>query len=290
MIRTDLAAEECERYQTLPKGVTQKIMDVGRARITRVTVDTDEGAEMLNKPKGVYITVETGVFSHVADYDDGRQAAVSGELARLLPKEGTVLIAGLGNTDITPDALGVKVAHKILATRHLDGELTENLGLGDLRSVAAVATGVLGKTGIETGEILKGIVERIKPSVVIAVDALAAHSLSRLGNTVQISDAGIIPGSGVGNARQELSQKFLGVPVIAIGVPTVVDGKTLVMDLTEGKERDIQESISPSAQHMMVTPREIDVVVENAADLVALSINRALHPHIKMEDMLTLTL
>ncbi|MBQ8533732.1 MAG: GPR endopeptidase [Clostridia bacterium] len=288
--RTDLAVEECERFSSLPVGVTQKVMDVGKARIIRVTVDSEEAGKILGKPKGRYITVETEPFSHLSDYDDGRQAAVSGEISKLLPKEGTVLIAGLGNTDITPDAFGVKVAEKILATRHLDGELMQTLGLGDLRSVASVATGVLGKTGIETCEMLKGIVERINPCAVIAVDALAAKSLSRLGKTVQISDAGIIPGSGVGNARQELSRASLGVPVIAVGVPTVVDGVTIVHDLIEDADQSIEEKISPKGRQMMVTPREVDVVVENAANLVALSINRALHPHIKMEEMLTLTL
>lgn len=288
--RTDLAVEECERFSSPPQGVTQRIMDVGKARIIRIVVETEGAGEALGKPIGKYITVETEPFYTVSDYDDGRQAAVSGEISKLLPSEGAVLVAGLGNTDITPDAFGVKVVSKILATRHLSGETTKDMGLGELRPVAAVATGVLGKTGIETGEILKGIVERIKPSAVIAVDALASKSLSRLGKTVQISDAGIIPGSGVGNARKELSQKSLGVPVIAVGVPTVVDGATLVHDLVENFDEELSKRISPEGKQMMVTPREIDLVVENAANLVALSINRALHPHISIDDMLTLTL
>ncbi|MGN1080608.1 MAG: GPR endopeptidase [Acutalibacteraceae bacterium] len=286
--RTDLAVEECERFDGLPDGVSKDEIDVGKARVTRVSVNTKQAEEKIGKPIGKYITIETEPFSGVSDYDDGRQAAISKELSDLLPKEGMVLIAGLGNTDITPDAFGAMVASKILATRHLDGEITKSVGLGELRPVAAVSTGVMGKTGIESGELLKGIVDNIHPAAVIAVDALASKSLSRLGCTVQISDAGIIPGSGVGNSRKELNSESIGVPVIAVGVPTVVDGATLVRDLVEDAGDELEEKISPKGKKMMVTPREIDVMVQNAADLVALSINRALHPHISTEDMLTL--
>lgn len=287
--RTDLALEECEKFKTAPKGVTQKIMDVGRARIIKVSVEDEEGAKTIGKPIGNYITVETEEFSTISDYDDGRQVAVTGELKKLIP-DGTVLVAGLGNDDITPDAFGVKVASKILATRHLKKEFTDMLGIYDLRPVACVTTGVLGKTGIESCEILKGIVEKIKPVAVIAVDALAAKSLSRLGKTVQITDVGIVPGSGVGNARMEISQRVLGVPVIAVGVPTVVDGTTVVYDLVKDADEKLISRISPFGKQMMVTPREIDTVIENAANLVALSVNRALHPSIKMEEMMVLTL
>lgn len=280
--RTDLALDEAERIATPPAGVKKEELSFDGVRITRIEVCDEEGAAALHKPMGHYITVQTGRLTAAAEPGGAAQTAVTGEVGRLLPQTGAVLVAGLGNPEITPDALGPAVAGKILASRHLSGELTRNLGLGDLRPVCAISTGVLGKTGMETGELLRGVVEQIRPAAVIAVDALASSSLSRLGCTVQISDAGIVPGSGVGNARRELSEKTLGVPVIAVGVPTVVDAATMAEDLTGRQARE------DAAARMMVTPREIDTVVISAARLVALSLNRALHPGVSPEDLTAL--
>lgn len=280
--RTDLALDEAERIETPPTGVKKEEISFDGVRITRIEVCDEEGAAALHKPVGHYVTVQTGRMIAGGEPGSAAQTAVTGEVERLLPQTGAVLVAGLGNPEITPDALGPAVAGKILASRHLSGEMTRNLGLGDLRPVCAISTGVLGKTGMETGELLRGVVEQIRPAAVIAVDALASSSLSRLGCTVQISDAGIIPGSGVGNARRELSEKTLGVPVIAVGVPTVVDAATMAEDLTGQQVR------GEEAARMMVTPREIDTVVISAARLVALSLNRALHPTVLPEDLMTL--
>ena len=185
---------------------------------------------------------------------------------------------------ITPDALGPKCASMIFATRHITGELLRSTGLSGLRCVTSVATGVAGETGAEAGEIIKGVVQTVAPDVVITIDALAARNVERLGRTIQMCDTGIIPGSGVGNSRQEISKKTIGVPVISIGVPTVVDAATLIMDCT-GNEN----SVSEKAGTMMVTPREIDLMIERAAKLTSLAVNRALQPDISAEDLLILT-
>ena len=261
-------------------------LQVGNVKITRIKVLDKAGEQAVGKPTGTYITIEGDPFSNESPIDDSRRAAVSTELTRLLPKEGAILVAGLGNSDITPDALGPKTARGILATRHIDGELSQSLGLGTLRSVSAISPGVLGKTGIETAEIIFGIVSRIKPAAVIVVDALASRRLSRLGTTVQICDSGISPGSGVGNSRCEISAKTLGVPVIAVGVPTVVDAATLAEDILSGEGK--QYSPTADSKNMMVTPREIDTMIDRAAGVVSMAINCSLHPHISPEDLAAL--
>lgn len=287
--RTDLALENKEELGgNVPRGVTVDELSIGRARITRIRVENEEGAAALSRPKGNYITIEVPPFSDTAGEIDERLTAVSTELVKLLPEEGEILVAGLGNSDITPDALGPKAAARVLATRHISGELARSAGLGDLRKVSVVSPGVLGQTGIETGELLAGIAEKTHPAAVIAVDALASRRLSRLGCTIQISDTGISPGSGVGNHRQEISRKTLGVPVIAVGVPTVVDAATLVCDLagaTDEERSRLKAAVEPRGASMVVTPREIDLLIDRAADMVSLGINQALHPHILPEDM-----
>lgn len=287
--RTDLALENKEELGgNVPCGVTVDELSIGLAKITRIRVENEEGAAALSRPKGNYITIEVPPFSDTAGEIDERLTAVSTELAKLLPEEGEILVAGLGNSDITPDALGPKAAARVLATRHISGELARSAGLGDLRKVSVVSPGVLGQTGMETGELLAGIAEKIHPAAVIAVDALASRRLSRLGCTIQISDTGISPGSGVGNHRQEISWKTLGVPVIAVGVPTVVDAATLVCDLagaTDEERSRLKAAVEPRGASMVVTPREIDLLIDRAADMVSLGINQALHPHILPEDM-----
>ena len=281
--RTDLALDEAEHISGQLEGIKKEELSFDGVRITRIKVHSQAGAAQLNKPMGHYVTVETAPLTGYVDHDGTAQIALTKELTDLLPAEGAVLVAGLGNPAITPDALGPQVAQHILASRHLSGELTRSVGLGELRGVSAVATGVLGKTGIETGELLCGLVRQISPAAVVVVDALASTSLQRLGRTIQITDTGIVPGSGVGNARREISQKTLGVPVIAVGVPTVVDAATMTLELT-GQE--VQQGHHSAG--MMVTPREIDTMIQNAAKLVALSLNRALHPTVSTEDLMAL--
>ena len=204
---------------------------------------------------------------------------LAGELGRLVP-EGDILVVGLGNNDITPDAVGPQAASRILATRHLRDELDgdEENFLVSLRRVSAIAGGVLGQTGIETAEIVRALAEQLQPAGIIAVDALACSDISRLGTAIQMTDAGISPGSGVANARKELSEKQLGIPVIAVGVPTVVDMHTIVRSLTGA-------DIEVNSPNMMVTPRDVDRLTERASQLIAFGINLALHPALSFEDV-----
>lgn len=281
-IRTDLALERRELAED-SEGVTFEEFNLENVKITRIGVLNEKGEKAVGKPIGNYITVEGGLLSNELPSEDSRRKAVTNEITRLLPKEseGTILVAGLGNSDITPDALGPKTVSKILATRHIGRELSESLGLGNLRKVSAISPGVLGKTGIETAEIICGISEKVKPSAIIVIDALASRRLARLGTTVQICDSGISPGSGVGNSRSEISQKTVGAPVIAVGIPTVVDAQTLAEDIThKNKDEDL-----PDGREMMVTPREIDTVIERASEMLSMAINCALHPHIAKEDL-----
>ncbi len=284
-IRTDLALERRELAPEPCGGITSETLSMGNTKITRITVTNQTGEQAVGKPMGNYITIEVPPFSDESVSDDERRSAITVELSRILPKEGPVLIAGLGNSDITPDALGPKTVENILATRHIRNDLAASLGLGTLRPVSVISPGVLGKTGMETGEIIRGVVREVGPTAVIVIDALASRRLARLGCTVQISDTGIIPGSGVGNARKEISQKTLGVPVVALGVPTVVDASTLARDLLGNAP---ENGVSEDSTGMMVTPKEIDTVIAHAAQLVALSINCALHPHLSPELLMAL--
>lgn len=289
--RTDLALEQkemLEEERRLPQGVDSDEVHMGKVRITRIRVSGEAGEKALGRKRGTYVTVEVPPFSDDAGLDEDALTAVRRELTALLPSKGTVLVAGLGNTRITPDALGPKTAARILATRHISGEVARSAGLGELRPVAALAPGVLGQTGIETSEIIAGSVERIHPAAVIVVDALASRRLARLGCTVQISDTGIAPGAGVGNRRQEISRETLRVPVISMGVPTVVDAVTLARDLLDGHDAPDQ-MVEPRGAGMIVTPREIDLLIDRAAQLVAHAINCALQPELDSELLLSLT-
>lgn len=284
--RTDLAVEKSEALgQSLPEGVRCATERVNNLTITRIEVQSAAGAKALGKPQGRYITVAVPPFRRSADVPDETVETLAAELRRLLPPEGTVLVAGLGNADITPDALGPKFSSLVFATRHIEPELAEATGLGALRPVVNLVPGVLGKTGMETGELLRGAVERVHPAAVVTVDALAARRLARLGCTVQMTDTGVTPGSGVGNARAELSENSLGVPVIAVGVPTVVDAATLVHDFTAEPP---DSPLVREGADMMITPREIDLVIERAAKLLALAVNKALQPHLSPQDILLL--
>ena len=292
--RTDLALE---RHESLVDDNTEGIeIDVKKhseVTITHITVMDERGEKALAKKKGRYITVELPSLDRVSDMLECWSSIISEEIKSLLPDEnGTVLVAGLGNRDITPDALGPECISLLLATRHIKSELGENTYLNSLRSVAGIVPGVLGNTGIETAEILKGVVERVRPSAVIVIDALAARSIDRLGTTVQMCDTGVSPGSGIGNKRRSIDADFLGVPVIAVGVPTVVDGITVALDILEAGGVELtdlkKKNIINSKKDMMVTPKEIDLMIKRTARLIALAINRALQPTMSTEDIIAL--
>lgn len=266
--RTDLALEN-----TAPSKQTRTEED--GCVVTRIE---DDG--------GTYITMEVKALSDNIDSDNALLGRIARELASLLPREGTVLAAGLGNRGVTPDALGPLAAERVLATRYIKGELARVTGLDSLRPVAVVSPGVLGTTGIEASEVIRAVVGQIHPAAVIAVDALAARSPSRLGCTVQISSVGISPGAGVGNARPRIDESTLGVPVVSMGIPTVVDAATLAADLL-GK--DAPEEVTPRGASMMVTPREIDLIISRGARLLGMAINCAVNPSLSVEEFAELT-
>ncbi|WP_295066886.1 GPR endopeptidase [Ruminococcus sp.] len=277
VFRTDLALESISCDQ-LPDSV--HISTRGKSfSITEIIIDDDSCLSTIGKGKGRYITLEGGSLSRFSDDYKLMAQELADELSRLLP-DGDVLVAGLGNNDITPDAIGPQTAAKVLATRHLGGELDadEEMFLTSLRNVSTFSGGVMGQTGIETAEIVRAVAAEIKPKAIIAVDALACNDISRLGTTIQLTDTGISPGSGVSNQRMELSEKLFGIPVIAVGVPTVVDMHTIVRSLT-GK------SINRDLPNIMVTPRDIDRLTERASQLLAFGINLALHPTLTFEDV-----
>ncbi|MBE6903540.1 MAG: GPR endopeptidase [Ruminococcaceae bacterium] len=296
--RTDLALEEQERVQrqgTL-KGVENDCEEFDGFKINRVRIVNEEGAELLNKPVGNYITIE---FDDV--FSDGERFVklielIASELSKLieLKKDDTVLIAGLGNSKVTPDSLGPEAIENIIVTRHLKAYAKEYYEQRKLRSVAAISPGVLGQTGVETAEIVKGIVNKINPAAVIVIDALCSGRMSRLATTVQLSDSGIVPGGGVDNQRAKISKESLGVPVISVGVPTVVDAATLtadVMSRLSGKEPDekeneaIREALTPYDENVFVTPKDIDFIITEISKIVGFSINKAVNSDISIEEM-----
>jgi spore protease len=272
--RTDLALENTE-----PSRQTRQEKD--GCVITRI----DE--------KGIaYVTLEVKSISDHLDADNGLLNQIAKELSTLLPKKGAVLVAGLGNRAITPDALGPLAVEKVMATRHIKGELARVTGLDQLRPVAVVSPGVLGCTGIEAVELIKALVKELKPAAVIAIDALAARSASRLGCTVQLCSAGISPGAGVGNARPQIDISTLGIPVVGMGVPTVVDATTLAADLLGGelpRTQEVQEKVEPRGAPMMVTPREIDLIISRGARILGMAVNLALNPALSIEEFEELT-
>lgn len=291
--RTDLALERRENIKA--KGVDGVLTEKEKEKnvtVTTITVTNENGEKAIGKPRGKYITLEVSPFMKNADLSDGPIEIFSKKLLSLLPEEGTVLVAGLGNESITPDALGPRCISLLLATRHIKKELAESIGLSSLRPVAGIVPGVLGKTGIETAEIIEAVTRKINPCALVVIDALASRKLSRLGTTVQMTDTGISPGSGVGNARALLSEKTLGVPVVAVGVPTVVDGATLAFDLLEGAGVDTsvfeKSEEAERGKNMMVTPKEIDLVIDRAAQLIAMGINCALQRSMELEDIMAI--
>lgn len=282
-LRTDLAVEIRGQHPECG-GVTLCEENEDGVSVTVMDVETPEAAHELGRAEGRYITVTLPPLTDYAFLPVRHYQYLSSRLAEMLPEEGTVLVAGLGNPEITPDALGPKAVSMIPATRHIVGELERVTGGCSFRSCAVIAPGVLGQTGVEAMEMIRSVCREIRPAAVIAIDALASRGMERLGCTVQLSDTGIHPGSGVGNCRPAISRAELGVPVIALGVPTVVDAATLACDLLGGSV----DRLRPEGQGMMVTPREIDLLIDRSARLLAMTVNHALHPDISPEELLEL--
>lgn len=289
-IRTDLALEANELAGNSCSGVKLSSRSFSNMTVTKIKVTTKQAAEELGKPIGTYITIEFPNLSDTFTETDKRLVAIGEYIRDLLPSDGTVLVVGLGNLNITPDALGPKSANKILATRHITGEIAKETGLDRLRSVAVISPGVLGQTGVETGELVLSIAKKIKPKAIIAIDALASRRVERLGCTLQISNTGISPGAGVGNNRFEINEKTTGVPVIALGIPTVVDVMTLIRDIMPEYifENEIRENVYPNGRMMVVTPREIDQLIERGAQLISMAVNSALHSNFNLSDLISL--
>ena len=310
--RTDLALEAREMLgrkvtEDIP-GVIVETVEDGEIVTTKVSITTPEAQHIMGKGQGTYITIEAqGLRYKDTELQEQVMKSLAKELVGLveLPKNAVILVIGLGNRNITPDALGPRAVEKIVVTRHLQDMLTPELK-GGVRSVCAMAPGVLGITGIETTEIVQGIVSKIKPDLVIAIDALAAASSRRVLTTVQLSNTGISPGSGVGNKRFGLTKESLGVPVIAIGVPTVVHASTIAIDtidtlqehasfgryfksmehLSDADRRTIVSQVLPDTfGDLMVTPKEVDRFIEDIGVVVAGGINQAMHPHIDYENI-----
>ena len=281
--RTDLALEARELWQESAEKTT-RLSGVKASKqrsegypVNRVDILDERGEKALGKPRGTYRTIDLTTFwQRKADFFERAVRAVGGQLKELLPETGPVLVIGLGNRAMTPDAVGPLAADSVLVTRHLI--TAQPWHFAGFRPVAVQRTGVLGTTGVESAEAVRGLVAEVQPALVIAVDALASRRVGRVCATVQLSDTGITPGSGVGNHRAALDQETLGVPVFAIGIPTVVDAATLAADLLEESGiRDYDgEALQKSRQNLMVTPRDIDQQVRDLGKVIGYGINWAL--------------
>jgi spore protease len=286
--RTDLAVEAIENHKTaaaLPHVRQSDRMLEGFA-VHEVRILSEDAAREIGKPQGRYLTLELdALIRREEDAFPRACKALSTLLRELLPRpnDGPVLIAGLGNRMITPDAIGPQTADHVIATRHLVAQSPAIFA--DWRPVSALAPGVLGQTGVETGEVICGVLDRVRPAAVIAVDALAAGRLSRLLRTVQLADTGITPGAGVGNARTALNEETLGVPVIAVGVPTVVDGATLAHEISSQLGQPDCEALDDLSQPVMITTRDIDREVADISRMIGYAVNMALHPHLSVADI-----
>ena len=307
--RTDLASERRDLYRkanSIEKEIdgieSQKEEIDDNVSVERVKITSDAGEKAIGKPIGNYITIDIKKLKLAQDEDIEKFSKIlSKELKEIIDKhidtQGEILVVGLGNMYVTPDSLGPKVINEIEVTRHIINYLPQYVEPGT-RMVSAISPGVLGTTGIETAEILKGIVDNIHPKMLIVIDALASRSIERISSTVQISDTGIVPGAGVGNKRNEISKSTLGIPVIAIGIPTVVETAVLVNDcldmfitklqeeaksndyLNQLKDNDnyeeIKEALIPGDYNLIVTPKEIDDLIENMSEIVAKGINMSM--------------
>ena len=284
-IRTDLAAEARDLWResagetTRLKGVAAREEQAEGMTVTRVEILDQEGARALGKPEGTYLTLDVSpLWRREEDAFPRAVRAVAALLGPLLPEEGPVLAAGLGNQALTPDALGPRSLDHLLVTRHL-GE-----ALPQLRPVAGLGAGVLGTTGMEVAEWVRGAAEQVGPAAVIVVDALAARDLERLCATVQIADTGLVPGSGVGNHRMALNRETLGVPVISVGVPTVVDAETIARDLL-GEAGAVPKALNGRGRRFFVTPESIDQKIRDLSKVLGYGINLALQESLALEDL-----
>lgn len=310
--RTDLALEAREMLSRKTRedipGVKVETIDDDEIVITRVHITTPEAEQIMGKRQGRYVTIEApGLRYKNTPLQEDVMQHLAEEFAELtgLAQNATILIVGLGNWNVTPDALGPKVVDKVVVTRHLQSMISPELK-GGVRSVCAISPGVLGITGMETSDIIAGITARIKPDLVVAIDALAAASTQRVVTTIQLANTGINPGSGVGNKRFGLNQESLGVPVVAIGIPTVVHASTIAMDtidtlhqhaafaryfksmenLTDSDRQTIIRQVLPETLgDLMVTPKEVDRLIDDMSIVVAGGINQALHPNIDYENI-----
>ena len=289
--RTDLALEARELWQesaektTRLSGVKATKTKLEGYPMTRVDILNDKGSQALGKQQGSYLTIDLTTFwERRSDFFERAVRAVGGQLKGMLPSDGPALIVGLGNAAMTPDAVGPLAADSILVTRHLIAAMPKHFS--GFRPVSVFRTGVLGTTGVESAEAVRGLVAEVQPSMVIAIDALASRRVGRVCTTVQLSDTGIIPGSGVGNHRAALNQETLGVPVFSIGVPTVVDAATLAADLLEesGITEIDEKKLRGSQQNLMVTPRDIDAQVRDLGKVIGYGINWALQD-LEIEEM-----
>lgn len=295
--RTDLADErlnECIKDGKID-GISSEDVDLGGTlKVTKVKVLNENGKRKIGKEIGNYITLVIKNIETVTNEElEKISGIISEQLKDLIKNYNSILVVGLGNIDTTADSIGPKVIKDINITRHLKKYAPEFVDI-KTKEISAIAPGVLGTTGIETQEIIKGIVEKVKPECIIAIDALISRDISRLFKTIQISDTGIVPGAGVGNARKEISQKTMGVPVIAIGVPTLVEAATIVADsielianqfnefkelkeaTKEDKYRLIKAVLEPSKYNLAVTPKEVDNLVDNMKLVIANGINKIL--------------
>lgn len=301
MIRTDLAMEAAQAAGNIPgvEVLNDEVMPgVNRSR---VTILNEEGEKAIGKKKGIYVTIEAQQLARGdAELDEHCSIALANEIRNMAGDalNGVVLVVGLGNRMVTPDALGPAVCDAVFVTRHIHEYAPEGID-ERLGSVSAISPGVLGITGIETGEVVEGVVERIKPSLVIAVDSLASRSMERVRTTIQVANTGIAPGAGIGNKRKALDQETLGVPVLALGVPLVVYAATVAQDLMEtalnktpsdvnirpGVQRILDAMMDVEGADMIVTPKEIDKVVDDVARIIADALNITLHKNMTIEEV-----
>ena len=311
-VQLDLAVEahqllRGESGEEIP-GVVMDVQELDHAKVTIITVETDEGVEAIGKPKGQYITIDAPeIRNNNYIVHESITHVLADKLIELmnLKEYASILLIGLGNWNATPDALGPQVINKTMVTRHLF-QLSPDELHGQMRKISALSPGVLGITGIETAEIIHGIVEHVKPDLVIAIDALAAGSLERVGTSIQLADTGIHPGSGVGNPRSGINEETVGCKVIAIGLPTVVNAAVIAHDVVEGVFKQfvtsptlyklykgikpeifsqiIDEVLYPFQGNLMVTPKEIDDLIKTSAKIIAGALAISLHPGIDRED------
>ena len=287
--RTDLAMEAIENKDMAAdmRQVRQTDRTLDGFSVNEVEILTDRAAREIGKPRGRYLTLSLdALIRREEDAFPRACRALSALLRELLPEtagSAPILVTGLGNRMITPDAIGPQAVDHVIATRHLVEQVPDVFS--SWRPVSALASGVLGQTGVETGEVVCGVLDRIRPAAVLAIDALAAGRLSRLLRTVQLADTGITPGAGVGNARAALNEQTLGVPVIAVGVPTVVDGATLAHEITGQLGGPSCEALEDLSRPVMITTRDIDKEVADIARMIGYAVNMALHPHLTVEDI-----